>query len=94
MSDNTQLPTPGAGDTIRTLDKTGRGLPKTEAVVLDIAGGNGRAEQILSVPVPVGLPELAVDDEGIPLVSLSPATMDAIEMLFRQLIAIVAADVT
>ena len=36
MSDNTTLPPGAGGDTIRTLDRTGTGSPKTEVVQLDV----------------------------------------------------------
>lgn len=86
MPDNTTLLSGGGGDTIRTLDKTGTGQPKTEVVALDLAGGDGRGENILSFPVPTALADVPVDDDGTPTLSLSPVTMDALEMLFRQLI--------
>jgi hypothetical protein len=88
MSDNTTLPTPGLGDTIRTLDKTGTGAPKTEVVTMDVGGGDGRAENLLTLPIPTALSDVPTDDDGIPVFSLSPASMDAIEILFRQLIAV------
>lgn len=89
--DNTTLPTGGGGDTIRTLDKTGTGAPKTEVVALDLGGGDGRSEAIASFPLPVKLDDVPVDDDGTPIYSFSGATLDAIEMLFRQLIAAASA---
>lgn len=55
MPDNTQLPTGAGGDTIRTLDRTGLGLPKTEVVQLDAAGNSLNAESLVSGnnPLPV-----------------------------------------
>lgn len=88
--DNTVLPTGGGGDSIRTLDKTGTGIPKTEVVALDLGGGNGRSESIASFPLPVTL-DGPVDDDGNPTLSLSSASMDALEILFRQTIAAIAA---
>lgn len=90
MSDNTTLPSGSGGDTIRTIDKTGTGLPKTEVVALDLGGGDGRSESILNFPVPASLPDVPVDDDGNPMFSLSPSTMDALEMLFRQTMTAVA----
>lgn len=86
MADNTQLGVAAGGDSIRTLDKTGTGAPKTEVVGLDLGGGDGRGEFIASFPLPV-TSDAPVDDDNIPLLSLSPSSMDAIEMLFRQTIA-------
>lgn len=85
--DNTQLQVGAGGDTIRTLDKTGTGAPKTEVVALDLGGGDGRSEYIGSYPLPVKLDDVPVDDDGNPLASLSPATLDALEILFRQTMA-------
>jgi hypothetical protein len=85
--DNTTLPTGAGGDTIRTLDKTGTGAPKTEVVALDLGGGDGRSEFIASAPLPVALADVPPDDDGTPTLSLSSATMDQLEILFRQLIA-------
>jgi hypothetical protein len=85
VSDNTQLPPGAGGDTIRTLDKTGTGAPKTEVVALDLGGGRG--ELILRAPIPVVLADVPVDDDGTPVVSLSASTLDALDMLFRQTIA-------
>jgi hypothetical protein len=89
MADNTTLPPGVGGDTFRTLDKTGTGTPKTEVFALDVAGGDGRGENILTFPVPTSLPDVPVDDDGGTSVSLSPATTDALEVLFRQLMAAV-----
>lgn len=86
MADNTQLATAAGGDTIRTLDKSGSGAPKTEVVALDLGGGDGRSEFIATAPLPIAL-DGPVDDDGVPLWSLSPSSMDALEMLFRQTIA-------
>lgn len=85
MSDNTALAPATSGDTIRTLDKGRTDGAKTEVVTLDVGG---RGENILTFPVPVTLADVPQDDDGILVLSLSPASMDAIEMLFRQLIAI------
>lgn len=90
MPDNTTLPSGTGGDTIRTLDKTGTGSPKTEVVALDLAGGDGRGENILTFPVPTALADVPVDDDGTPMFSFSPVTMDALESLFRQLMAAVS----
>lgn len=88
MSDNTQLsPAVAPGDVIRTLDKTGTGAPKTEVIGLDLGGGDGRPELIGSFPLPAALPDLPTDDDAAPQFSLSSATMDALEILFRQTIA-------
>lgn len=88
MTDNTVLIAGTGGDTIRTLDKSGTGSPKTEVVAIDLAGSDGRGENIASFPLPVAA-DLATDDDGFPFMSLSATSMDAIEMLFRQLIAAV-----
>jgi hypothetical protein len=90
MADNTLL-NPGSvgGDTIRTLDRTGTGAPKTEVVTIDLGGGDGRGENIINFPIPTASPDAPVDDDMFPVFSLSPSSMDAIEMLFRQLIAAV-----
>jgi hypothetical protein len=88
MTDNTQLPPGTGGDTIRTLDKTGTGLPKTEVVAIDLGGGDGRSENILTFPIPTA-PDIPSDDDSYPTLSLSPNTMDALETLFRQLMAAV-----
>lgn len=55
MSDNTLLNPGTGGDVIRTLDKTGTGVPKTQVVALDVGGGDGTGEVIASLdsPVPV-----------------------------------------
>lgn len=55
MSDNTQLPSAAGGDTIRTLDRTGLGLPKTEVVQLDAAGSSASKESLVSGnnPLPI-----------------------------------------
>lgn len=82
MSDNTALNPATSGDTIRTLDKGRSDGAKTEVVTLDVGG---RGENILTAPVSVSLPDVPQDDDGIPVFSLSPTSMDAIEMLFRQL---------
>jgi hypothetical protein len=88
MVDNTLLNVVGvAGDTVRTLDKTGTGAPKTEVVTIDLGGGDGRAENILYFPIPVSLADIPQDDDAIPMISMSSSSMDNIEMLFRQLIA-------
>ena len=87
MTDNTQLPPGTGGDTIRTLDKTGTGLPKTEVVAIDLGGGDGRSENIPSFPIPTVLSDVSQDDDGVPVFSFSPSTMDALEILFRQLMA-------
>lgn len=84
--DNTTLPVGAGGDTIRTLDKTGTGAPKTEVVALDVGGGDGRGENILSFPVPTS-PDLPLDDDGIPTITLSQTSIDALESVLRQLIA-------
>lgn len=89
MADNTPLLPGTGGDTIRTLDKTGRGLPKTEVIALDLGGGDGRPENILTLPVPMALAEVPVDDDGLPVFSLSAVSTDALEKLFRQLMAAV-----
>lgn len=89
MTDNTTLPTSGTGDTIRTLDKGRTDGAKTELVVLDVAGGDGRGESILSFPIAATLADVPVDDDGIPTFSLSPVTLDALETLFRQLMVAV-----
>lgn len=85
MSDNTTLNPPGVGDVIRTLDKGRADGAETEVVTLDVGG---RGENILTFPIPVALPDVLPDDDGIPVFSLSPVSMDAIEMLIRQLIAV------
>lgn len=90
MTDNTQLPPGTGGDTIRTLDKTGTGLPKTEVVALDLGGGDGRGENILTFPIPTALADVPQDDDGGPVVTLSQTSIDALEVLFRQLIAAVS----
>lgn len=90
MSDNTTLPVGAGGDTIRTLDKTGTGTPKTEVVALDLGGGDGRSEFITGFPLPTALSDVPVDDDGNPTFSLSPASMDALEILFRQTISALA----
>lgn len=87
MPDNTTLPTGSGGDTIRTLDKTGTGTPKTEVVALDVAGGDGRGENILTFPVPTALADVPQDDDGLPTVTLSQPSIDALESVLRQLIA-------
>src|SRR6266403_1081061 len=87
--DNTVLPSGGGGDSIRTLDKTGTGAPKTEVVAWDLGGGDGRSEFIATQPLPTALADVPVDDDGNPLFSLSPSSMDALEMLFRQTITAV-----
>lgn len=84
MPDNTTLPTPGLGDVIRTLDKGRSDHAETEVVTIDV-GGQG--ENILTFPVPVAL-DVPQDDDGSPVMSLSSVTMDAIEILFRQLMAV------
>lgn len=88
MADNTTL-TKGTqdGDPIRLLDKTGTGAPKTEVVALDVGGGDGTGELIASSPLPITLVDVPTDDDGNRVLSLSPASMDALEMLFRQLMA-------
>lgn len=86
MADNTLLNPGAGGDTIRTLDKTGTGVPKTEVVALDLGGGDGSSEFITGFPIPATA-DSQIDDDGNPQVSLSYGTMDAIEVLFRQLIA-------
>lgn len=91
MADNTTLPSGTGGDTIRTLDKSGTGIPKTEMVAVDLGGGDGRGESILTLPMQAALADIPVDDDGTPLFSLSPTSMDALEMLFRQTIAAVSA---
>jgi hypothetical protein len=88
VTDNTNLNPGVGGDTIRTLDRTGTGQPKTEVVTIDLGGGDGRSESILSFPISVSNPDAPVDDDGNPVISLSATTIDAIEMLFRQLIAV------
>lgn len=89
MSDNTKL-NPGSpgGDTVRTLDRTGTGIPKTEVVTLDLGSGDGRSEFVSGFPLPITFPDIPVDDDGIQQISLSSSTMDSIEILFRQLIAV------
>jgi hypothetical protein len=87
MADNTLLNVGIAGDVIRTLDKTGTGNPKTEVVALDLGGGDGRSEQISGFPIPASLPDVPVDDDGVPLSSWSPSTMDWFETLMRQTMA-------
>jgi hypothetical protein len=87
MADNTLLNLGNLGDTIRTLDKTGTGIPKTEVVALDLGGGDGRSEFLSSYPLPISLPDVSQDDDGNPVFSLSPSTIDALEILFRQTIA-------
>lgn len=84
MPDNTTLPTSGAGDVIRTLDKGRTDGAKTEVVTLDVGGGDGRGESLLTFPVPTS-PDWPSDDDGTPVFSFSPATHDALEILFRQL---------
>jgi len=85
--DNTTLPSPGSGDTIRTLDKGRSDGAKTEVVIVDVGGGDGRSENLLTFPVPVSLADVPQDDDGLPVFSLSPASMDNTETLFRQLMA-------
>jgi hypothetical protein len=87
MTDNTLLNPGVGGDTVRTLDKTGNGAPKTEVVTIDVGGGDGRSEFISAYPIPAILADVPQDDDGNPVFSLSPVSMDALEMLFRQLIA-------
>jgi hypothetical protein len=55
MSDNTLLNPGNGGDVIRTLDKTGTGVPKTQVIALDVGGGDGTQEVIASLnkPVPI-----------------------------------------
>lgn len=84
MPDNTTLNAPGLGDVIRTLDKGRSDGAETEVVTFDVGG---RGENILTFPVPVALADVPQDDDGIPVISLSPTSMDAIEMLLRQTIA-------
>ena len=80
MADNTVLPTSGAGESIRTLDKTGTGTPKTEVLALDAVGGSGRGENILTFPLSASH-DFPLDDDAVPVVSLSPPTLDALEIL-------------
>lgn len=55
MSDNTTLAPASGGDTVRTLDRTGTGAPKTEVVQLDVGGASTSAESLVSAqnPLPV-----------------------------------------
>lgn len=55
MSDDTTLNQAAGGDTVRTLDRTGTGKPKTEVVQLDTAGSSLNAESLVSAqnPLPV-----------------------------------------
>lgn len=94
-SDNTQVNpavAPG-GSAIRTLDKTGAGAPKTELAALDLGGGAGRPELIASLPVPIAWADAPVDDDGALVCSLSAASLDALEILFRQLMAVAGRNV-
>lgn len=86
MADNTTLGTASGGDTIRTLDKGRSDGAKTEVIILDGAGGDGRGERPLTFPISATLADVSQDDDGNPVFSLSPATHDALEILFRQLI--------
>ena len=47
MSDNTTLNPGAAGDSVRTLDRTGTGAPKTEVTQLDIGGPSPNAEKLV-----------------------------------------------
>jgi hypothetical protein len=47
MASNTNLNPGSGGDTIRTLDRTGTGSPKTEAVALDLGGPTPNAEKFI-----------------------------------------------
>lgn len=53
--DNTTLNPASGGDAVRTLDRTGTGVPKTEVVQLDVAGPSSSAESLVSAanPLPV-----------------------------------------
>ena len=55
MSDNTQLNTGTGGDVVRTIDKTAFTGAKVQAVALDVGGGDGTAEALVSQsnPLPV-----------------------------------------
>ena len=48
MADNTVLNPGASGDTIRTLDRTATGSPKTEVVTLDLGGPEPNAEKLLA----------------------------------------------
>ena len=48
MADNTLLNPGAGGDTIRTLDRTGTGTPKTEVVQLDVGGPDPNAESLVT----------------------------------------------
>ena len=77
MADNTLLNIGAGGDTIRTLDRTGTGTPKTEVVQLDLGGADPNREvlivagqQVMSLSVPVVIAgdqipvAISVDDRG------------------------------
>ena len=85
MADNTALNPGVSGDIVRTLDKTGKGAPKTEVVTIDVGGGDGRSEFISAYPIPAILADVPQDDDGNPFFSISQNSMDNIEILFRQL---------
>ena len=54
MTDNTLL-NPGSpgGDTVRTLDRTGTGTPKTEVVQLDAGGPDPNSESLVNANNPL-----------------------------------------
>jgi hypothetical protein len=106
VSDNTTLPPGAGGDTIRTLDRTGTGSPKTEVVQLDVGGPEPNSEELLSLgkqladdSLPVALASDVVslfarddqqlDDDGNPMVGISPITDIATDTTAKQIQAAV-----
>lgn len=84
MADNTTLNPGSSGDVIRTLDRTGTGVPKTEVVQLDLGGGDPNREFLIQAVVPVALDGAQYDDDGNILVAFAPSTDAATNTLQQQ----------
>jgi len=83
-SDNTLLNPGAGGDTIRTLDRTGTGSPKTEVVQLDLGGPDPNKEvlivagqQAMSASVPVVPASNYVDPQLQQLLQLQAMALQA-----------------
>lgn len=70
-TDNTRLNPGSGGDTIRTLDRTGTGAPKTEVVQLDLGGPDPNAEFLVAAGSAVSARSLPVviasDQAAVPI---------------------------
>jgi hypothetical protein len=84
MADNTVLNPGSLGDTIRTLDRTKTGSPKTEVVTLDLGGPEPNAENLLAAgqatmagSLPVTIASNQVDPYMLQLLMLKSLTLQA-----------------